>query len=183
MPPPAPIPNPLLSWDSVADRKTWSDELLAAVDTYLPELEKGKPNDYIAGYNGLSKAKKRIFWAELIISMAKYESNWDPHGIYHEPPPLSVDSIGLLQLSYEDETSYKFSVVLNREQKNLEDPLINLRCGVFILARWLAKDGTIAAGSTGRDARGGARYWSVLRQGAKHKYPQIRERVKTAVGL
>ena len=72
------------------------------------------------------------FWAELFIAIARFESNWRPHEIFHEPPPLGVDSVGLLQLSYEDEPVYRLEH-LDRNVKSLEDPLVNLRCGVKIM--------------------------------------------------
>ncbi|BCM92336.1 hypothetical protein IAD21_04215 [Abditibacteriota bacterium] len=173
----------VLSWDNKPERQAWSAALLSAVDLHLAALEKGKPNMFIAGYDGLSSEKQRVFWAELVIGMAKYESSWNPHSIYHEPPPLGVGSVGLLQLSYEDAQNYEFPDILKPAQKSLEDPLINLRCGLVILSHWLAKDKVVASGSTSSTSKGGARYWSVLRKGTNHHYYEIRKRVKTAVDL
>ena len=111
--------------------------------------------------------------------MSKFESAWDPHDIYHEPPPLNEDSVGLLQLSYADAASYHLEH-LDSAKKSLEDPLVNLRCGVQIFATLAAKDGLIAS-SAGGKYRGAARYWSVLREG--HKIDQIRALTKKYVGL
>jgi hypothetical protein len=83
-----------------------------------------------------------------------------------------VDSIGLVQLSYEDEPIY-YLEHLDRDAKSLEDPLVNLRCGVKIMSTLVAKDGVVAS-SEGGTHRGGARYWSVLRAGAGHHLDEIR---------
>ena len=172
-----------LSWDDKPGRKVWSITLLDGVSNHQAALELGMPNNFIAGYNDLPSEKKPVFWAELVIAMAKYESNWDPDSIYHEPPPLDEDSIGLLQLSYQDAKNYSFPDVLDPAKKSLEDPLINLRCGLVILSHWIAIDKVVALGSTSNSAKGGARYWSVLRKGADHHYYDIRNLVKSSLSL
>jgi len=171
-----------LSWDNKPERKLWSAALLTAVNVHLSALEQGTPNDFVPGYNGLSDAKKQIYWAELVIALAKYESGWDPHNIFHEPPPLTEDSVGLLQLSYSDANNYVFPDHLSPAQKSLEDPVINIRCGLVILAHWLAHDHVVAKGSGGT-SKGAARYWSVIRTGTSHHRQAIKDRVKSATGL
>ncbi|HEX8693783.1 MAG TPA: transglycosylase SLT domain-containing protein [Longimicrobium sp.] len=168
-----------LSWDTKEERKAWSAELLKAIAAHKADLDSGRPDDFIAGYQKLTPEQQVKFWAELIIGMAKFESSWNPHTIYHEPPPLGIDSVGLLQLSYEDQPSYALEP-LDREKKSLEDPLVNLRCGVKIMARLLAKDHVVASGK-GSKSRGAARYWSVLREG--HHIDEIKARTKKQLGL
>jgi hypothetical protein len=90
-----------------------------------------------------------------------------------------VDSVGLLQLSYEDEPVYHLEH-LDRGVKSLEDPLVNLRCGVKIMSALVARDGIVAS-SEGGTHRGGGRYWSVLRVG--HHIDEIRNGVRAATGL
>jgi hypothetical protein len=92
---------------------------------------------------------------------------------------VGVDSVGLLQLSYEDEPIYHLEQ-LDRNTRSLEDPLVNLRCGVKIMSTLVAKDGVVASSNGGKH-RGGARYWSVLRPG--HHIDDIRNAAKAAVGL
>ncbi|MVM39353.1 transglycosylase SLT domain-containing protein [Spirosoma sp. HMF3257] len=175
----------VLSWDVVASRKNWSAELLQAIKTNKAVLDAGKMENFITGYQELSADLQIKCWAELIVAMAKFESDWNPHSIYHELPPLGVDSVGLLQLSYEDQNLYALEP-LNREQRNLEDPLVNLRCGVKILAHLVAKDSVIADTiivDNHRKYKGAARYWSVLREGDKHHLNDIRHLVQHNVGL
>jgi hypothetical protein len=169
----------VLSWDTKAERKAWSAELVKAVEAHKADLDRGNPDGFIPGYTGLSADQQVKFWAELIIGMAKFESAWKPNTIYHEPPPLNIDSVGLLQLSYEDQPGYKLEP-LDRAKRSLEDPLINLRCAVKIMAKLVAKDGVVAAGA-GKKSRGAARYWSVLREG--HRIDEIKARTKKQLGL
>lgn len=169
----------ILSWDNKPQRKAWSPELLSSVSAHLQALELGAPDQFVAGYSTLSADEKLKFWAEIIIAMIKFESDFNPHSIYHEPPPLGVDSVGLLQLSYEDQHNYHLEP-LDKGQKSLEDPLVNIRCGLKIFAHWLAKDQVVTRG-TGKQSRGAARYWSVMREG--HHVEEIKAHVKKSVGL
>ena len=173
--------NTTLSWDSNPERKAWSSQLLESVASAKHELERGNPELFAPGYSGLGAQAQIKFWAELFVAMAKFESSWKPHEIFHEPPPLGVDSVGLLQLSYEDEPRYHLEH-LDRNAKSLEDPLVNLRCGVKIMSTLVAKDAVIASSDGGKH-RGGARYWSVLRAGAGHHLDEIRAAARAAVGL
>lgn len=169
----------VLSWDDSPKCKAWSPELLSSVNKYLQQLEQGAPDKFIADYTGLLPDDKLKFWSEIIIAMIKFESNFDPHCIYHEPPPLGIDSVGLLQLSYEDQDNYGLEKI-ERSNKSLEDPLVNIRCGLTIFSHWVAKDNTVASGA-GKQSRGAARYWSVMRSG--HHVDEIQARVKQSMGL
>ena len=170
-----------LSWDDDPSRKVWSEALLAAIREHKADLERGNPDAFVAGYSTLSPDDQAKYWAELVIAMAKYESNWNPHARLKEPPPLNVTSLGLLQLSYEDAKQYELGP-LDRNTHSLEDPAVNLRCGVAILAHLLARDHTVAAGR-GDASRGGARYWAVLREGRKHRLAEIKSYVRHALGM
>jgi hypothetical protein len=174
-----PVKSTSLSWDNVLARKAWSTQLIASVTDRIAQLEQANPNAFIDGYNTLSSALRIKFWAEMLIAIAKFESNWNPHDIFHEPPPLGVDSIGLLQLSYQDQANYKLEP-LSEAARSLEDPLVNLRCGVTIFATLVGQDRTVASSVSGK-FRGAARYWSTLRAG--HKLDQIVALTKNNVGL
>lgn len=175
------VPNSL-SWESAdhPDRKDWSIKLTELAIQNRTQLEQGKPEAFIAGYNGLeSAALKNKFWAELLVAMAKFESGWNPTNVFNEPPPLTEKSIGLLQLSLGDQNNYTLNPHIQSENE-LKKPLLNLEWGVTIFAHWLAKDGIVASG-TGSNSRGAARYWSVLRTG--HKIDLIKALTKKSVGL
>jgi len=174
-----PLQPTTLSWDNVLARKAWSAQLLTSLNASLPQLEQGNPDTFLNGYSALSSALRLKFWAELLIAVAKFESNWDPHNIFQEPASLGVLSVGLLQLSYEDQHNYNLEP-LSRAAKSLEDPLINLRCGVIIFTTLVVRDKTIASSASGK-SRGAAAYWSTLRAG--HKVDQIIALIKKNVGL
>src|SRR6185312_8476649 len=165
-----------LSWDDDPARKPWSAALVAAVWQHKAELDQGNPDAFIPGYAQWAPQEQVKFWAELVVAMAKFESNWNPHAHFKEPPPLNVTSLGLLQLSYEDGAQYHLEP-LDREHHALEDPLVNLRCAVAILAHLVAQDGVIAAGR-GAQSRGAARYLAVLRDGKSHHLAQIKTMTK-----
>ena len=178
---PGPRPALTLSWDDAPKRKTWSFQLIDSVIMRKTQLDEGNPEAFISGYKTLPAPQQIKFWAELFVAIAKFESGWDPHNIFEEPPPLNEQSIGLLQLSYSNEVPYKLEP-LNPAAKSLEDPLVNLRCGVKILATLVAKDKTVAR-SNGSEHSGAARYWSVLRTGSKHHLDAIKALTKKHAGL
>lgn len=168
-----------LSWDTLDERKVWSAQLISSVTEHKNQLDKGNLEAFINGYATLPVELQIKLWSELVVAIAHFESNWKPHTIFHEPPPLGVDSVGLLQLSYEDQPIYKLES-LDRIAKSLEDPVVNIRCGVKIMATLVAKDSTVAT-SVGGKHRGAARYWSVLRTG--HHVDDIKIMAKNKVGL
>ena len=177
-PPPAPKPEPIaLSWDNVPERVAWSQALVEAIRSRKSDLDAGHPDDFIPGYAQLSPDGQVKFWAELVIAIAKYESTWNPHARFKEPPPLKVTSVGLLQIAYEDDKEYHFDPPPDRETKALEDPATNLRCGVAILAQLVSHDGAVVGGK-GDHSRGAARFWAVLREGKSHKLTAIKTRTK-----
>jgi hypothetical protein len=177
--PPVAVAAPAsLSWDN-AERQAWSTKLLGLIQTDLARLETGNPDAFIPGYNGLAPGMKLKFWAELFIAVAKFESSWNPKTVFHEPQPLNVNSIGLLQLSEQDQDNYQLQPRISNEM-DLKDPLLNLAWGVPIFAALLARDHVVATGA-GAASRGAARYWSVLRAG--HKIDLIKALTKENVGL
>jgi hypothetical protein len=172
----------VLSWETAShpERKPWTQKLIALVADHFAQLEQGNGEAFVGGYNGLSAGMKIKFWAELIVAMAKFESSWNPKCVFLEPPPLGVNSIGLLQLSRQDGNNYHLSPPIQSENE-LKEPLLNLTWGVAILAKLLDKDKTVASGHNGATAKGGARYWSVLRAG--HKIEDIKALTKKNTGL
>ncbi len=163
-----------LPWDAVAGSQTWTQTLTQALKaSKLPDLDPKGIEDFVPGYDKFTREQRVAVWANLIAIDAKYESNWDPHNIYHEPPPLGVDSIGLLQLSYEDEGPYKLPVHLSRADKDLEDPAINLRCAVAIMEQLELKHGQFCGKDDAGKWTGLSVYWSTLRETVKNKKGEI----------
>jgi hypothetical protein len=150
-----------LSWEAGApSRKPWTNKVLATVEPRKDIFFKAKDiTRFCPRFNSLSASGKINAWAELIVGMVKYESSFNPNSIYREPPPLGIDSIGLLQLSYEDKANYPFCN-LDRKTKNLQDPINNLDCGIKIMSTLLSRYGYISTPSN----KGMAAYWSVVRE-------------------
>ena len=170
-----------LSWESARypDRASWSRELLQCIRAHKAELDQGNPESYLAGYNQLDAAHQLKFWGELMVAMAQFESSWNPHSRYREAN--GQYSVGLFQLSYANARDYAWEPI-SEERASLEDPLVNIRCAVIVLAHLVAQNRVVASSEGGRH-QGGARYWSVLRAGARHKFNEIREYVRTHVPM
>ena len=126
-------------------------------------------------------------WVHLMAAMAKRESNFNPKLTYNESGHLQgVISTGLFQLSYRSVRGYaKFGrSKAIREQlasattQKLKNPLFNIRAATTILQRWVGRDGVIATESS--PWLGGARYWSVLRKGAR-KVKATLEEIYTSI--
>src|SRR6185312_8424392 len=66
-----------LSWDDDPARKPWSAALVAAVWQHKAELDQGNPDAFIPGYAQWAPQEQVKFWAELVVAMAKFESNWN----------------------------------------------------------------------------------------------------------
>lgn len=147
-------------WDSIVR------ELVEA--SRLPDLA---PSDVIALFPiyKTSRLERVHFWCQLLSIMAKYESGFDPLQYYTEDFNDSkgnkIISRGLLQISIESANAYGAELT-NAEQ--LHDVRTNLRCAILILDRWVSRDLVLASGIVG-NWRGGARYWSVLRDSSKSK--------------
>ena len=177
----SPVVSTSLSWDNNPARQAWSEKLLSLLTPIQATLEKRQPDQFIPGYNTLPPSMKVKFWAELLIAMSSFESGWDPTNVFAEPPPLGVNSIELLQLSKQDQGNYKVAPQIDDENK-LKDPILNLGWGVTIFATLVVRDEAVAS-SNGDTHRGAARYWSVVRAGARHKLEPIKALTRRNVGL
>lgn len=144
------------------DSSLWTEKLKQEViKRGLVKLSPVDIMSFCPSYSKQDEQGKLTAWMHLFAIMAKYESSYNPKTYFMEPPPLGYESIGLFQLSYEDQPNYP-SCNLNRATKNLEDGITNIRCAVTILSKLVTKDNRIA-GKVGGSWKGGARYWSVLR--------------------
>lgn len=171
-------------------RKQWSQYLMKIILEDWSSLLKGTKDitSFCPTYNTLSTHDRANVWAQIFAAMTRYESNYNPLSRMREPG-MGTDSVtrkpvyseGLLQLSYQDTLGYKFckfdwskdkSLSATSSKKTILDPYINLHCGVGIMARQIARKGTIKVGS-------GA-YWSVLKTSySKNKISSITSMVKS----
>lgn len=123
--------------DSRVWEQDWNDDIAGALDEFGDRLMSGAyatadVKKLCPSYFGLPDAQRKAFWALVIASVSCPESGYNPKEVYKEPPPLNVESIGLMQLSYEDVQGHK-RCELDKSKLNAYDPKINLRCAVVIL--------------------------------------------------
>lgn len=160
-----------LTWESSKspERKLWSNELYKLIAAKWDLLKNAKDLDYFCSKaDKLTKDQKINLWANIIATMTKYESGYNPKS-------YSVDvgtknnkdtwSVGLLQLSVVDQKSYKFN--FGYQFADLQDPIKNLKLGISIMARQVGKYGKvlIAKGESGL-------YWAVIHPGGKYDQSQ-----------
>lgn len=172
--PPKPPTTPPVSssditplWESKhADGREWTSHVMRELDHLGQDLLETNPadkNSYCPKYNTFSYAQRKQYWAFVMSSMVRFESNFKPATYYKENFKDSngdyIYSRGLLQISIESGNAYGCDF---RSSKDLHDPYQNLSCGIRILNRWVSRDGRIA-GKVSNQWRGGARYWSVMR--------------------
>lgn len=173
--PDQPVGTPLtpLAWESGRpEAAAWSAELRRLFVANLAPFEAATDiGAFCPNWTGLATTAKVEALATMAVAMARRESSYNPATVFGEPPPLSVDSVGLFQLSYEDGFGW---CDLDRARDTLKDPLENIRCAVPAMARLVARDGILAGGGTTADARGMARYWSVVRTGPSHFLDEIK---------
>jgi Putative peptidoglycan binding domain/Transglycosylase SLT domain len=145
-------------------------------NTPLPGVSLTDGGLFAPQYSTFSPATRIQFWAQLIISIMKYESDYDPGNIYLEK--FNVYSIGLLQVSYEDQASYHLNLHYSAANHDLEDPQKNMILGIQIMAKLAARDNCIS-GQVGTNWMGLSAYWSTVRTDPKDvsNYNGIRQRM------
>ncbi len=158
-------------------RKEWSKMIYSVLENEERSLlENNVATDismFCPQFESLTQAQRINFWGQFFAALAQRESGWNPTSQMVETSqgidPVTkkhVISEGLLQLSYQDEKSYDLDCGFdwNRDsqlaqkdpRKSILNPLLNLRCGVKIMAHRLRKDSAITK-ETGV-------YWAVLRK-------------------
>jgi hypothetical protein len=155
--------------------------LSKAIDELGKDLLLVHPKDSATYGLKNTAASRKAFYMMLISSMARYESGFNPATKYYECASKCkydrcryvqgrgycmlgghaldgglVISRGLLQLSLQSSQYYGCRLEIPEQ---LHDPETNIRCSVRILNLWVARDRMI-----GTKRKGGARYWSVLRE-------------------
>lgn len=168
----------LARWDgTVSDAKAWNDHVLKSLETSGESLLVSEPKDikdYCPGYSKMNKDNRKKFWLHLISSIANFESSFKPQTRYKEnfkdQNGNEIWSRGLMQISYQSSQPYGCGF---KNSEALHDAKANLTCAIKILNRWVRQDGVVATGD-GKDSRGAARYWSVMRSGKYSKTTTIK---------
>jgi hypothetical protein len=139
-------------WGKVANSAAWTDAVLAAVRTHLPELERGRDrNEFCPDYSVATEHQRETCWLRLVSAVAQFESSFNPGDMFMEAN--GKYSVGLLSLSASECPNAPTIAAL-------KSPIKNLVCGVNIMARLIEHDGFIDGPAS---ARGASSYWSTLR--------------------
>lgn len=177
----------IVEWGHSPLTSEFTAATLSALHKYGGALLASRPSDidsFCRGYNNFTADQKAGFWVALVAGMALRESRFEPTSIYRDSSmgqdhvtgqPLMSE--GLLQISYQDQQTYKNYVpqgacdfdfehdrALPRRdtRRTLQDPARNLSCGVAMINSLIQQDRQIA-GFTSGYYQGAARYWAVLR--------------------
>jgi hypothetical protein len=170
--------EPRLAWSGMhKDADHWTTFLLHELNaSKLPDQMPRDAASFCPNYSRMSRSDRNVFWAHLVVAMAKRESSYKPDMQYKESfkdaKGRYVISRGLLQISQESANSYGCRIDPASE---LHFPEINLSCGLKIIERWVVRDGQ-AMGSPGKNV-GCGRYWSVCRS-SSGSYEKIRARLR-----
>lgn len=177
-----------LSWEKTDNRRAeWSKYVFETVER-LFDSSFSQCTDmtiFRSDYNTLSRQQKINVWGELISAICYYESGWNPTSRMVETTmdkdPVTgnqVASEGLLQLSYQDERSYKNKVTVpckfnwsldkplflnNPKNPNITilNPYYNLEFGIEILAYQIREYKKIVLTKNV--------YWAVIKQNGKYE--------------
>lgn len=160
------------AWSAQNRDGSWTRAAEAAVaQSVLPKIVPQDVSDFCPTYKRLKPKERHKFWVGLMSAMAKPESNFDPNTYFKErftdAKGRRVISRGLLQISIESANQKRYDCDIPHAEL-LHDPVVNLNCGVKILAKWVKEDGIIASQATQGTHKGGGRYWSTLRAKTGH---------------
>lgn len=186
------VPNisgvPAMAWDNLDKRKQWSKFAWNLVGGELwPKFSKMTDGSKLCSkYDSLTTDQKKEAVVEMIIATAYFESGWDPTSRMFEST-MGYYSEGLLQLSYPDMEWAKYCKFDKKKDDKLYpnpkdpnrtilDPIINLDCGIRIMADQIEEKKKILLD------RGV--YWAVLKINGKYqKIAQIKGRTEVATGF
>jgi len=179
---------PLLWEKTVIASKGWTQMIYSVIkkeESYL--LGQNVADDievFCPTYRKLNEQQRLNFWGQFFAALAYHESGWNPVSRAIEANFTYLDSVtkqpvvseGLLQLSYQDERSYRINcdfdwnkdktLAVKDPKKTILDPYNNLRCGIKIMSIQLKKYRAITMSSNV--------YWAVLKtNGLYSKIPQI----------
>ena len=159
--------------------QTWTYVLAQGLDEFGKRMMAMKDfkdsSEWCPQFKTFNHEQKKQVFITLISEMARYESSFNPRTKYtegfYDSKGRKVISQGLLQISQESANQKAYGCEITHPDMLLH-PGVNLLCGVRILDHWLSKDGVIGSGT-----KGGARYWSVLRDSSKSQ-PKIKKALK-----
>jgi len=151
---------------------------------FCPNFSKLSPAQkkefYIHLFNGIARYESNFKTSSPVFDEKRYANRTPPYNIYSGPIKPRAYSMGLFQLSYSAAPGYRPQCRIDYEKDRgkdisdpsltIYDPQIQMECAVAIMNKWVSKDGGIGltkdisvARSNKMRFRGGANYWSTLR--------------------
>ncbi len=165
---PVVVDAPFASWPN----QEWAKEALATVRREgLADLDLADEKLFCP--NGLTERN----WVHLMAAMVHYESSFNPKSVYRES--FGVDSSGLFQMTKKtDNPNYGCDFI---DEKDVQDPIKNIRCAGKALRKLTMRDGIVTVHSNGPNNsapvyKAASRYWSVLRPNRKWTDPNGKPR-------
>lgn len=152
----------------------WDKILTGLVAKELPNLDAAEKDmeRFCPGYARLDNYARVYAWSTLIVAIVKRESGYNPKSKMTESN--GDVSQGLLQLTYGNSFCPR-----SKSEGDLDDPRVNLSCGVQIIGSLVKKDKLVASGGYTKygapPAKGAARYFSVLRVSDSHRKHHLSE--------
>lgn len=182
-------PRVNMLWEAArgSDGRQWTAMLSKALDKFGQDMiRKNRLADqanWCPRYSSLTRGERKEFYAHLLNGFARYESGFKTNLTFDEqtytnPRSGSIRpdrySQGLFQISYSSAAQrpyrnfcrFDYNKDKHKDISNsgltIYDPKLQMECAVGILNYWVSKDGGIGFSRAG-DHRGGARFWSTLR--------------------
>jgi len=159
-------------WANVKDANYWTSLVVAAIRHELPRLEKAKDiNEWCPAYWSASDHHKEVCWLRILGGLVKTESSFKPETKFYEAD-MKKYSVGMMALSPPNECRNYDTVEL------LQNPLLNLACGIGKFAGLIERDGVIYGKTIVTNPRtkkkeekflGPSAYWSTMRPPYKRK--------------
>lgn len=147
-------------WAKVPEGRYWTSLVMASVRKNLSSLERARDlNDWCPGYWEATEHQRDVCWLRLLGGLVKFESSFKPEDKFKEPS--GNWSVGLMALSPKECKNYETVDML-------QQPLLNLSCGIGKFADLIERDGYIAGPEK---SLGAAKYWSTLRAPYKQRKP------------
>lgn len=150
--------------------------------TFCPNFSRLTPAQkkefFIHLMNGISRYESNFKTSVPVFDEDRYKNRTPPYNIYRGPIKPNSYSMGLFQLSYSAAPGYRpqCGIDWNKDRGKdisdpsltIYDPKIQMECAVTILNKWITTDGGVGytrdvRTSRGTRFRGGANYWSTLR--------------------
>ncbi|EIE50882.1 hypothetical protein C357_11679 [Citreicella sp. 357] len=148
-PTPRRVHIPEARWGTSGGRKQWSLAALSALRgpaERLPEIVPDDISTWCPAYPSAGREDREAFWVGLVSTLAKHESTYRPTavgggGLWY----------GLLQILPSTARLYNCQA---RSGTALQDPRMNLACGLRIMAKTVSRDRVVS-----RNMRGVAADW------------------------